>query len=625
MIDEVAGVRRRVAPTASLRFRIAASVLTAVGALLLVLFWLSWRQRGVQASLELAANGYLPLVKVVARIDQDRERVDRDLQRLLDDARRPGRGGESAAVIYTDELRTTIAEGRIQAQHATALAPTAEVAASLNGINARFDLIESLFEDYERGATEVVRLAESGDRDEARARFQPLSVLATRLRDEVDRLDREVEGRLSALTRSTADAQIRTNAVAAALATGAVALALALVVAAIGALRPISALTEQVQRLAAGDKTHRLSVQGRDEIAILAGEFDRMMQAVQSRDEALQLRATELDRLSVYLASVLDSLDDALVVEEAGRVTLANPASTRRWGAETGKPLPEALRSPHRTEIAGPDRTVHQVRVAPFGPDGRIVAAADVTEVTRARERLVRSEQLALIGQMLAQITHEVRNPLNALSLNAELLSEEISRLDPTDQTDAKVLLDTITQEIERLVGVTAHYLQLARRPRPSPASEDPASLVEDVTRLLAAELADAHVTFETFVSPIGRVWVDAAQLKQALLNLVRNAVEAGARHLSLRVERISDEVIVRLSDDGVGMGADELERAFEPFWSTKAKGTGLGLAIVRQIVEDHAGRVTVDSTPGRGTTIRLVWPARPLGEAPGAQDAPPG
>ena len=96
---------------------------------------------------------------------------------------------------------------------------------------------------------------------------------------------------------------------------------------------------------------------------------------------------------------------------------------------------------------------------------GVLVVVADVTEQARAKERLARSERLALIGQMLAQITHEVRNPLNALSLNAEMLGDELVGLDPDRRTESWEILDVVAGEIERLTAVTGHYLQLARRP----------------------------------------------------------------------------------------------------------------------------------------------------------------
>ena len=120
-------------------------------------------------------------------------------------------------------------------------------------------------------------------------------------------------------------------------------------------------------------------------------------------------------------------------------------------------------------------------------------------------------------------------------------------------------------------------------------------------------------MTLEIRCDPLQTQRVDGNQLRQALLNVVRNAVESGARHLSLSVARHDDEVRVALADDGPGMTDDEMQRAFDPFFSTKASGTGLGLSITRQILEDHDGTVRVSSTPGAGATVVLVFPYRPV------------
>jgi signal transduction histidine kinase len=248
----------------------------------------------------------------------------------------------------------------------------------------------------------------------------------------------------------------------------------------------------------------------------------------------------------------------------------------------------------------------------PFGGNGVIVVAADVTEQRRALDRLARSERLALVGQMLAQITHEVRNPLNAMSLNAEMLADELDRIDPAGTTDAGELLATVSGEIERLTHITAHYLQLARRPKATLAPENLPDLVADVARLLHAELAKAGVSLGVRGEPLPPQLVDGNQVRQALLNVVRNAVEAGARQLAIELRSDGDEVHLALTDDGPGMTPDEVERAFDPFFSTKTTGTGLGLAITRQILEDHDGTVRVVSAPGRGTTVTLVLPTRP-------------
>jgi len=204
------------------------------------------------------------------------------------------------------------------------------------------------------------------------------------------------------------------------------------------------------------------------------------------------------------------------------------------------------------------------------------------------------------------------------LSLNAEMLSEELGRLDPNRRTEAWALLETVSGEIERLTAVTAHYLQLARRPVARLAPEQLGDIVHDVVRLVHAELEQAGVRLDVALDDVPAQLVDGNQLRQALLNVLRNAVEAHARRLRLALSLEGDEVHIALTDDGPGMTAEEIGRAFDPFFSTKASGTGLGLAITRQILEDHEGTVRVSSVPGEGTTFVLVLPVRPSEAAGG-------
>jgi signal transduction histidine kinase len=241
-----------------------------------------------------------------------------------------------------------------------------------------------------------------------------------------------------------------------------------------------------------------------------------------------------------------------------------------------------------------------------------VTVLTDVTERVRAQERLARSERLAIIGQMLAQITHEIRNPLNALSLNVELLGDEIAALDPSGRTEAEDLLRLVAREVERLTALSGHYLALARRPVPVSVPCDLDAVLDDTLALLEPELRAAGVRVERARGEAVVVGADPDQLRQALLNVVRNAVQAHANTLRLSVGADGEEAWVALADDGVGMDADTARHATEPFYSTKATGTGLGLAITRQILEDHEGRVEVSSEVGAGTRVALFLPCRP-------------
>ncbi|MCB9673592.1 MAG: HAMP domain-containing protein [Alphaproteobacteria bacterium] len=612
---------------ASIRVRIIAAFMAGMLVMLAAIGVLVVQYRGVSQSQELITNGYLPLAKTVARLTTWQARIDNDVRRLLGDEARPGTGARSAAAIYADELKEQLDTARIHTRASQRIAKRPEEQAVLNKVLIQLGRIDNLFVEYRDEAARIVALAEKGNRDQAQEKGTKLLSLSTELGDEIETLSRQIDGRIAQLTAETEAQRVRATAIAGVLSLVAFVSAFALLGLVFYALRPIGRLTDQVQRLAAGDYSGRVEVRGADEIAGLAMEFDKMVQALKLRDEALVDRAEQLNTLSRYLASVLDSLQEGLFVLEGGRVTLANPAAGDVWGAARDQGVPDGLRAylePGRYEVDGPGGTLHEVRVTPFGTQGAVVVTADITEETRAKERLARSERLALVGQMLAQITHEVRNPLNALSLNTEMLADELSHYDPERQTEGWDILGTISSEIDRLTDVTAHYLQLARRPPAKIETHDLSDLVRDVERLLAAELESQSVALALDLADLPPLLADGNQLRQALLNVVRNAVEAGAHHLSLATREVDGNVEIELSDDGPGMGPEDVERATDPFYSTKASGTGLGLAITRQILEDHDGSIRVRSAPGRGTDIALIFPFRPASREPGdALEAP--
>ncbi len=232
--------------------------------------------------------------------------------------------------------------------------------------------------------------------------------------------------------------------------------------------------------------------------------------------------------------------------------------------------------------------------------------------IQEREQRLIRSERLATVGRMAAQIAHEVRNPLSAIGLNAELLGDELSG----DAAEARRMVASIIGEVDRLTDITETYLRFTRLPRPRLEREEVGSLVASVVALARGEIAQEGISIEVDIPPdLPDLPADEAQLRQALINLVRNAREALAgapvKRLGISVahDRAAKRLVVRVSDSGAGIERGDLGKIFDPFFSTKAQGTGLGLALVQQIVVDHGGQIDVDSAPGRGTTFTLAFP----------------
>lgn len=243
---------------------------------------------------------------------------------------------------------------------------------------------------------------------------------------------------------------------------------------------------------------------------------------------------------------------------------------------------------------------------------GLIGVCQDLSDIKRMEERMRQADRLAAIGRLAANLAHEIRNPLAAVTGAIEQMGQELS-LDDTQ----KRLMQIVLKESSRLNQIVSEFLQYAR---PSPLRRQPvnlAELLEEVVGLLECHPLSAKVKIGREYGPELTVLVDANQLRQAVWNLALNAVQAmpeggeltvGARALNGTGSRL----FVWVADTGHGIGSADLPHIFEPFYSTKPDGTGLGLAVVHRVVQDHGGEVEVKSVPGAGSTftLRLPMPA---------------
>lgn len=232
----------------------------------------------------------------------------------------------------------------------------------------------------------------------------------------------------------------------------------------------------------------------------------------------------------------------------------------------------------------------------------------------RLEEQAAEAERMAYVGTLASGLAHEIRNPLNSLNLNMQMLEEELGEGSPGVPTGGRLLAITRT-EIARLERLVTDFLSYAR-PRPLELEEIPAAeLLEQVRELLAGEVRTRRVALTVEDRTGGAALrADPAQMRQLLLNLAQNALAAvaeapGGGRVLLAAERRGAAVELLVEDDGPGIPAEDLERIFEVFYSTRKGGTGLGLAIVERIARNHGGEVQVGSEPGRGTTVRVVLP----------------
>ncbi|MFO8071881.1 MAG: ATP-binding protein, partial [Polyangia bacterium] len=219
-------------------------------------------------------------------------------------------------------------------------------------------------------------------------------------------------------------------------------------------------------------------------------------------------------------------------------------------------------------------------------------------------------------GKMAAQVTHEIRNPLSSLGLNADLLEEELSGSEAPEPAEARGLLRAIQEEIERLTDITESYLRFARLPAPSLETTNLNEVVEDAVGFMRPEIEARDLRLEISLgSGLESIPIDAGQIRRALINLLRNSTEALGDSGEIRVDtmREGEETRLSVSDDGPGVPEQNREQIFETFYSTKSSGTGLGLPMVRQIALAHGGDVHYEKneSAGRGSRFVIVLPTK--------------
>lgn len=396
-------------------------------------------------------------------------------------------------------------------------------------------------------------------------------------------------------------------------------------------LSPLPALQSRVAVVAKGDLSPgTIETRRDDELGRLAEDFEAMVRALAARDE----RLAELRRMQ---AQIVESLRAAIVVVAADdTVRTVNPSAESVLGLassaagealeETGLPdrlpalaaaiadvregdKPLVLHEAKLLNSKGRERFV-DVLVAPFAAESGsvLVVADDVTEALHTKARLIQTERLAAIGRMAAHVTHEVRNPLSSIGLNVEMLGDEVA-----EDGEARALLEAIQKEIDRLGGLTDEYLRLARLPAPALEVEDVGDALASVLSFVRREMDAAGVELvEERKGPLPPVAFDEAQLRQALLNLLRNAREAQGSEPWIRVASRpeSDGVRIEVEDRGEGISEEERARIFDLFFTTKERGSGLGLPLTQQIVAAHGGTITCEARDEGGTRFSIWLPA---------------
>jgi signal transduction histidine kinase len=240
---------------------------------------------------------------------------------------------------------------------------------------------------------------------------------------------------------------------------------------------------------------------------------------------------------------------------------------------------------------------------------------AEMEERKRLEQAKLQAERLGVVGSMAAQVAHEIRNPLGSISLNLDLIGTEVDTLAKSNSRssdECRSLLREMRSQVLRISQVLQEYLQFARMPRSERAALCLRDLLEEKLGFVQPLLDQKQVGLNKIFDPdLPPVHADPEQLWEALLNLIRNAVDAmpGGGNLTVATEKNGTKALVSISDNGLGMTEEEARNLFVPFFTTKANGTGLGLAHTQQIVNEHGGRIDWTTKRGEGSTFTIQLP----------------
>jgi len=395
-------------------------------------------------------------------------------------------------------------------------------------------------------------------------------------------------------------------------------------------LRPLEAISRSLDRLARGESAAGLPLNRTDEWGILSSKLNLLGEQMRGEKAAFVALKENLDQLFAKLT------DGLLLFDKQDRLVLATPLVARflaRSPSTAAHPtvgevfaadnaleerVRQAFRSrqplaSHVVELAG-DAEIPRIMVSVQFVEsegqsvGSLVTLRDASTRARLEDQIDITAKLAALGRLTSGMAHEVKNPLNAMVLQLELLKAKLAE----EGDKVKPQLHILGEEIRRLDRVVKTFLDFTRPLELHPAETDLASLVHDVFTLAAPQAQANNVRLRLVANgALPPLVIDRDLMKQALLNLVLNGCQAMPKGGELRVtpRPLANRIELEIADQGVGIPPEAREKIFTLCFSTKAGGSGIGLAMTYRIVQLHNGSIDFASEPGRGTTFRISLP----------------
>lgn len=418
--------------------------------------------------------------------------------------------------------------------------------------------------------------------------------------------------------------------------------------------RPMYKLVDATRKIGKGDLSYRVRIGSGDEIGELARSFNRMADGLVERGKELEEKIEQLSELSSYNENILQSMSSGVItVDLQGRIITFNRSAEKITGLKG-----QDARRRNPREILSGDQTLGDIILGTLkenrgertseekfknargeeltlqvstrllrNMDGDVIGVLavfnDLTEIKKLEEEMNRAERLAALGTTAASIAHEIKTPLTSLST--------LTQLFPTRYNDPqfrKRFQAIVLPQVDRLTNLVNDLLDFSRPETPLFQKVQINSLVKEAADILMGRAVECGITISFDLNPhLPKISVDPDHISQVFLNIIQNALQAMPDGGTLKIATACDAhasrplkgdaksrmdggfIEISFSDTGVGIARENLDKLFEPFFSTKSKGTGLGLAISFRIVRDHRGSIQVQSEVGKGTTFVVRLP----------------
>ncbi len=406
--------------------------------------------------------------------------------------------------------------------------------------------------------------------------------------------------------------------------------------------RPIRLLSSHMGEISRGNYDVNIAINSGDELEILVQEFRSMGCKLKQNEENLVKSLKDLEKQAHMLNSIFSNMLSGLMVfDKDGIILSANPKATRffRQSKEkiTGRNIhdllepypawlelikdntPDIRRQALPLDIKRPDNTHLHLETAMASllngdsdsGSSTLLIFRDITRRKNMEKHIARSDKLVSLGILAAGIAHEIRNPLTGITLMLDDLHDRIA-----NRTSDRLLIQRALEEIEKLENIVNRLLDFAAKPGHTPTLENINHVIDDTMFFVSKQCRKQGVILNREPGEnLPRIHMDRERIRQAIINIILNALnvleQGGSITITTTLSREESEpfILLAIADDGPGIAKEDMELIFDPFFSHNPEGFGLGLSITHTIVEEHGGKITVESTPDQGTCFSIYLP----------------